>query len=246
MAGSGGRKKGTGSRPRRGPGSTWIAAVAGVAVLAVLIAIWFGSGNPSGPPEPQAGQGTPAPGAAGTSGVPHEGGRQLGPANAPVVVEMYSDFQCPHCATASRQVLPALFRDYVDTGKVRFVARFYPFLGSASVVAAEAAACADRQGKFWPYHDRLFQFTETGRTNQFTPSGLERVARELGLDTAAFQSCLRKHETRQEVQSDLSQGKRLGVEATPTFFINGVKLEGAYPYEEIRRLVETALRETAR
>ncbi|BDG61034.1 DsbA family protein [Caldinitratiruptor microaerophilus] len=231
------------ARRRSGISGGAMAAVAAVAALAVLLAIWFGTGP--APDAPAGGSGGPAGTTAGdTAGVPaRSGGRTVGRADAPVVVEMYSDFQCPHCATAAREVVPPLLREYADAGQVRFVARYFPILGPGSTLAAEAAACADRQGRFWAYHDELFRRGESGDRSAFTLSGLHEIAGDLGLDGARFRSCLENHETRGEVQADYDQGTRLGVRATPTFLINGVKIEGALPYAEIKRLVDVALKE---
>lgn len=236
------RGAGTPGRGKRRPGISGaaLAAVAAAAALAVLVAVAFGTG-PSRQSPPAAGGGRPAGEPAGTAS--RSGGRAVGSAGAPVVVEMYSDFQCPHCATVAREVVPDLLREYADTGQVRFVARYFPFLGPGSTLAAEAAACADRQGRFWAYHDELFRRSERGDRSAFTLAGLEAIAGDLGLDGQRFRTCLENHETRGEVQADYDQGTRLGVRATPTFFINGVKVEGALPYGEIRRLVDVALQE---
>ncbi len=159
-----------------------------------------------------------------------------GPEDAPVVIVEFSDYQCPFCKRWRMQVYDRLFETFGD--KVRLVYRDFPLesLHPEAVPAAVAANCAGEQGKYWEYHDKLFL---GGR-----PLGEETYrayAEELGLDMDAFEACLASEEQRQEVLKDLEDGLRLGVRGTPTFFINGIPVVGAQPFEVFQQVIQQEL-----
>ena len=168
----------------------------------------------------------------------------IGSPDAPVTMIEFSDFECPYCGRFFTDTLPELRRDYIDTGKVRLVYRDFPLYPRInhpnSINAAEAAECANAQGKFEQYHDSLFE-------NQAVWSGsadtayFKTLANELGLDTGKFNSCLDNHEKKAEVDKDISDGEAVGVSGTPTFFINGEKVEGAYPTAVFRQTLDALL-----
>src|SRR5574341_210053 len=154
----------------------------------------------------------------------------LGPEDAPVTIVEFSDYYCGYCGAWHREVFASLMEQYGD--QVRFVYRDFPVVGGQT--AAEAAECADDQGQFWPYHDALF-------TNQGQYSSVEQyvtLAQDLNLDSSAFRACLENHRTRNEVLADLEAGQLYGVRATPTFFINGKIMQGAYPFAEFQRIID--------
>ena len=161
----------------------------------------------------------------------------MGAADAPVTLIEFSDFQCPYC----RRVQPVLKR-LLSTyeGKLRVVYRDFPLRGihPEAQKAAEAAQCANEQGKFWSYHDRLFEATSLGAEH------LKQYAAELGLDVGLFSSCLESGRFYQEVQDDVDDAVAAGVNAAPAFFVNGLMINGAVPYERFVELVELALEET--
>lgn len=169
----------------------------------------------------------------------------LGEEDAPVVIIEFSDFQCPFCKRFAEQTFPQLKRDYIDTGKVRFVFRDFPILRihPNAGLAALAAECADEQGRFWEMHDRLFarQAEWAGIAPEQARSLFEAYARELKLDDPAFSECLASERYAEEVVEDWQDGIEAGVRGTPAFFINGEKLEGAWPYEKFREVIERAL-----
>jgi protein-disulfide isomerase len=138
-------------------------------------------------------------------------------------------------------VKPALLQQYVDTGKVQFVYKHSAFLGQESVWAAQAAECAADQGKFWAYHDLLFERQGGENQGAFNKDNLVGFGKDLGLDMAQFESCLREDKTLARVQEDTEEGKRLGVRGTPTFFINGRPMVGALPLEAFQEAIEAAL-----
>ncbi len=159
-----------------------------------------------------------------------------GPAEAPVTIIEFSDFQCPFC----KRVLPVL-EQVITTypGKVRLVYRDFPILSihPHAQRSAEAAECAREQGKFWEYHDALFADQE-----QFAVTKLSDYARSIGLDMAAFEQCLASNKYTAEVQKDAADGEQAGVTGTPAFFINGRLLSGAQPFDAFRQIIEEELR----
>ena len=159
-----------------------------------------------------------------------------GPEDAPVTIIEFSDYECPFCKRWRMQVYDPLFEAFGD--KIRFVYRDFPIeqIHPQAIPAAVAANCAGEQGKYWEFHDKLFL---GGR-----PLGDETYrayAEELGLDLEAFEACRASEEQRQEVLKDLEDGLRLGVRGTPTFFINGIPVVGAQPFEVFRQIIQQEL-----
>lgn len=157
-----------------------------------------------------------------------------GAADAPVTLIEFSDFQCPYCRRV-QSVLNRLMTAY--EGRLKIVYRDFPLrrLHPEAQKAAEAAQCAHEQDQFWPYHDILFESTELGTGH------LKRYAVELGLDEDLFNDCLDSGRYFQEVQDDMDDGIVVGVNAAPSFFVNGLPINGAVPYERFVQLIEIAL-----
>jgi len=157
-----------------------------------------------------------------------------GPANAPIEMIEFSDFQCPYCLRAN-PVVTQVLNAYGD--KIKFTYRHYP-LGNHPDArpAAEASECANEQGKFWPYHDRLFATASRLDTND-----LKQDAAALGLDTAKFNACVDSHKYKADVDADVLAGDEAGVDGTPAFFINGRMISGAQPFEAFKRIIEEEL-----
>lgn len=162
--------------------------------------------------------------------------------NAKVTVTEFADFRCPFCEKFFTDSESQLMKDYVDTGKVKFVFRNYAFLGPASTVAANAAECANDQGKFWEMHDYFYknQPAETD-TSMYTVDNLTQIAGTLGMDTNKFHQCLSTNEFDKNQAADLAEGQSIGVSGTPTFYINGVQLVGAQPYSAIKTVIDQEL-----
>ncbi len=161
-----------------------------------------------------------------------------GPEDAPVTVVEFTDYQCPFCARHYQLTYPRLFQEYGD--RIQYVVRNFPIVQNHphAAKAAEAAECAFVQGRFWQYHDRLFE-NSSGLDNE----SLERYARDLGLDSSRFDRCLDSGEKSGIVARDLKDGRRYGVRGTPTFFINGRILIGAQPFPVFKEYIERALEE---
>ncbi|MDE3050948.1 MAG: DsbA family protein, partial [Nitrospirota bacterium] len=159
----------------------------------------------------------------------------VGPANAPVTIVEFSDFQCPYCRLSVPMIKEILAK---YPGKVKVVYRDYPGPNHPHAQqAAEAAQCAGDQGKFWEYHDSLFDRQAPGTGWNFT-----ELAKEIGLNQEAFATCLDTGRYREEVAKDLQEGIKLGVASTPTFFINGRPLVGAQPFAEFQAMIDRLLK----
>jgi protein-disulfide isomerase len=157
-----------------------------------------------------------------------------GPANAPVELIEFSDFQCPFCMRANPAVQQVL-TTYGD--RIHFVYRHYPLPNHPNArPAAEASACAAEQGKFWPYFDRLFE-----NQSRLTDGDLKQHASELGLDTGKFNACVDTRKFKSLVEGDMRAGEEAGVNGTPAFFINGRMLSGAQPFEAFKRIIDEEL-----
>lgn len=166
----------------------------------------------------------------------------MGDPNAPVHIIEYGDFQCPFCLKFWSETEPQLIEEYVNTGTVYFEYRSVgAFLGEESGWAAEGAYCAGDQGKFWEYHDTLFTNWTGENVGDFTKDNLIKYAKALGLNMTEFESCISAEKYKGRVEQDAAQAEADGVYATPTFFINGFRVEGAQPFSILKDLIEQAL-----
>ena len=157
-----------------------------------------------------------------------------GPTNAPIELVEFSDFQCPFCLMAFPTVAQVV-GTYGD--RIHLVYRHYPLTNHPNArPAAEAAQCANEQGKFWQYHDRLF-----GDQSRLSDADLKQHAAQLGLDTARFNACVDTHKYKSDVDTDVRAGGEAGVNGTPAFFINGRVLSGAQPIEAFKRIIDEEL-----
>jgi protein-disulfide isomerase len=172
-------------------------------------------------------------------------GPSLGQANAPVVIIEFSDFQCPFCRAFWRDTLPTLTQNYIATGKARLVYRNFPIaqLHPSAQIAALAGQCALAQNKFWPFHDQMFsqQDKQGPNTVQFSAADLKKWAKDTGLNTSQFNSCLDTAKYDSVVKKDMADGTAAGVTGTPTFFVNGQMIVGAQGYQVFATAVDQAL-----
>jgi protein-disulfide isomerase len=185
----------------------------------------------------------------------------LGSANATINVIEFSDYECPYCQAAegnNPQVIanlkqsdptwqapvPNLIESYVNTGKVKLIFRQYPvhqISGKLIINPALAAKCAQEQGKFWEYHNNLFE-----KYNSLSDISLKRYAIDMNLNTSQFNDCLESKKYQSAVQKDLSDGQALGVSGTPTFFIGSnetgyQKVEGARSFLFFKSVIDSML-----
>ena len=170
-----------------------------------------------------------------------------GAPNAKVALIEFSDFQCPFCSRYDKDTYPQILKDYVDTGKVKYVWRDMPLdFHQNAEKAAEAAHCAGEQGKFWEMHDRLF-----ANQQNIAAADLPKHAEALGLNSALFQDCLDSGRYASDIKKDIAAANDAGVNGTPTFMIGVVqpngsvkvmkKLVGAKPYAEFKSALDSLL-----
>ncbi len=181
---------------------------------------------------------------AGQAGVPATQGanqHSIGSPNAPVVVTEWSDFQCPACRIYALNRDPVLEKEYAGTGQVHFVYRNYAFLGLESILAAEAAEAAADQGRYWEYRSLLWQRQQGENLGAFSLKNLKGFAAELGLNQATFNAALDNRLHRAEVLAEGQEGDALGVNATPTIFVNGRKMAGVPTVEAMKAAIEEEL-----
>jgi protein-disulfide isomerase len=167
--------------------------------------------------------------------------------NAPVTMIEFSDYQCPYCKRHADQTVPALIKEYVDTGKLRYAFRDLPLtqIHPLAAKAAEAARCAGDQGKYWEMHDRLF-----ANQKELQAEKLPAHAKAIGLDEAAFRACLDDSRHAAAVKKDLDAGTELGINGTPAIIIgindgeqvkNAVVIRGAHPIATFKAEIERLL-----
>jgi protein-disulfide isomerase len=162
-----------------------------------------------------------------------------GPANAPVTIVAFSDFECPFCS----RVLPALKQveeQYKGKVRIAFKHQPLPFHPNAKPAAA-ASLAAHEQGKFWEYHDKLF-----ANQRALSRESLEQYAQELKLDMGKFKAALDSGKFNAQIDADSAEGMRIGANGTPTFFINGRTFVGAQPFEAFKRVIDEELQKAAK
>lgn len=173
-----------------------------------------------------------------------------GQADATVTLVEYSDYQCPFCARNYRSVMPTLQKEYIDSGKLKFVMREYPLpqLHKNASNASQAAVCAGRQDKYWEMHNLLFD-----NQKELGVDNVKAYAESLGLDTAKFNTCLDSKESVAKVREDMASGAKLGMGGTPGFFLGltdpgdpdkvelSVQIEGAQSIEKFKASIDALL-----
>lgn len=167
----------------------------------------------------------------------------LGDENAPITLIEFSDFQCPFCASFFTNTEMIFRSELIETGKMKIYWRDFAFLGPESELAAEAARCANDQDQFWQYHDLLFLSQGEENQGEFNKNSLGELADGLGLDREQFDQCLDSNKYRDAVREDTRVGRDLGIQGTPTVFINGERIVGAQPYEVFEVVINKILKE---
>lgn len=157
----------------------------------------------------------------------------LGAKDAPVTIVTFSDFECPFCKRVG-PTIDRVMRDY--RGKVKMYFRDYPLpFHKKARPAAMAAWCANEQGKFWQYHDQLFE------DQKLETNDLVAHATKIGLDKAKFETCLSTEKFKPQMEADAEAGAKAGVNGTPAFFVNGILISGAVPFDKFKEVIDEEL-----
>jgi protein-disulfide isomerase len=190
--------------------------------MTIMLLLW---------PAALAAQGTAAPLETRTKGSP----------KAPVTVYEMSDFQCPYCKRFALETFPSLERDYINTGKVRWVFINFPLTSvhQHASAAAELALCAARQRGFWRIHDLLFQNQDAWAPLKEAGPFFVSLADSAGLSKQTLLTCLQAPGTLNEVRADAEGAARSGATSTPTFYIEGGLVEGALPVQVFRQVLDS-------
>ncbi len=152
---------------------------------------------------------------------PQAQGMAMGDPNAPVKLDVYSDFQCPACKSFAQNVEPQLIDQYISKGLVHLTYRPFRVIGPESDRAAQAAYCASDQNKFWEYHDILYANWTGEEVGDFSDRRLKAYAESIQLNTSAFNQCFSSGKYRGQVQEDQIAGNQIKVSFTPSVFVNG-------------------------
>ena len=165
----------------------------------------------------------------------------LGKDDAPVTMVEYSSLGCPHCANFHRETLPQIKKTYIDTGKVRLVFHDFPF-GGVALAAHMLARCA-APNRFFGFIEVLFRSQAQWAQSNNPRAALLQVARLGGMSEKDFEACLKNEPLMNSIRGGAdAANKELGVESTPTFFINGTKVSGARPFADFQDVIEKALK----
>jgi protein-disulfide isomerase len=174
----------------------------------------------------------------------------LGKADAPLTLVMFTDYQCPFCTRFETQTLPELKKQYIDTGKLRFVVRDLPLpFHPNAPKAAEAVYCGEEQGKYWELREKL-----VANTDKMDAKLLPDYARQAGLDVDKFSACLESGRYAEKVKASTAVAGSIGISGTPSFVVgrskgdmaDGVKLVGAQPFAAFDQKLKELLRPTAK
>ena len=180
-----------------------------------------------------------APGFAQSAPQPASDDRILGQADAPITIFEFASFTCPHCADFAEHTLPKIKTDWIDTGKARLIFRDFP-LDQAAVRAATLARCAPPE-QFYAFVDALFHTQATWAAGGKVDAALGKLAKVSGMSDDQFAACMKDEAAQKQVlNSRLQAEQQYKVESTPTFFINGVRVEGAQPYAEFEKVLNKA------
>jgi len=165
-----------------------------------------------------------------------DGFPSMGPADAPIVIVEFSDFQCPFCKRFQDETFKQLMAAY--PGKIRFVYRHLPLtsIHPEAFPAAEASMCANEQNAFWAFHDKIFENQDKLGADLYL-----QIAGDLNLNMSAFEDCVNSNKYKDQVQADSDFALSLGVQSTPTFFINGLAIVGAQPLTAFTQVIDKEL-----
>jgi protein-disulfide isomerase len=168
----------------------------------------------------------------------------LGDPNAPITIVEFGDYQCFYCNKFFHDTESQIHDNYIKTGKAKMIFKDFTIIGPDSVVAAHAAHCADEQGKFWEYHDTLYNNWNGENNGWASPQNQLKFAQQVGLDETEFAECMNSEKYTEKIQSSSEDAKTLGLTGTPAFFVIGpnnkiVKVPGAQPYDVFADILES-------
>jgi protein-disulfide isomerase len=168
----------------------------------------------------------------------------LGDANAPITIVEFGDYQCFYCHKFFQETEDQIYQNYIKTGKAKMIFKDFTIIGPDSIVAAHATHCADEQGKFWEYHDMLYN-NWTGENNGWASAENQlKFAKQIGLDTDKFSECMTSEKYNSKIQASADDAKTLGLTGTPGFFVIGpnnkvVRIPGAQSYDVFVNVFES-------
>jgi len=176
----------------------------------------------------------------------NNGSPVLGSANAPITIVEFGDYQCEACYHWYHNTRADIIDNYIETGKANLVFMDLPFLGRDSITAAQATYCADDQGKYWEYHETLYNFQEAIDNGWASKDRLVSFAFDLDMNLDEFNDCMDSSKYAKRVKANYDESQRFGAEATPTFLIispNGAvkKITSAQPYSVFSQVIEPML-----
>ena len=159
----------------------------------------------------------------------------MGDPNAPITILEWGDYQCTFCYKFHQDTLDIINEEFIKTGKVKVIFKDFPLNGPDSKLAAESSYCAHDQGKYWEYHDQLYENWAGERTGWITREALSEFAKSINLDTAEFNKCLNESKHENKINSIYEFGKQIGIDATPSFLVFNdekiIKIRGNQPLE---------------
>ena len=166
----------------------------------------------------------------------------LGNPSAPITILEWGDYQCTFCYRFHQTSLNVIYQEYIETGKIKLVFKDFPLNGPDSVRAAEASYCAGDQGKYWQYHNELYKNWGGERTGWITEQSLNNFAKAVELDLDKFTECLDNKKYFDKVINLENEGRNLGVDATPSFYVFNdkkiIKIVGNQPIEVFKKVIE--------
>jgi len=167
----------------------------------------------------------------------------MGDPSAPITILEWGDYQCTFCHNFHQNTLISIKQDFIQTGKVKLVFKDFPLNGPDSVLAAEAAYCAQDQEKYWQYHDELYKNWGGENTGWVTRTSLDTFAKTIGINLIQFNQCLDVHKYNERVNQMYKFGRELGIDATPSFLIFNnekmIKIRGNQPLEVFLKSIDT-------
>jgi protein-disulfide isomerase len=165
----------------------------------------------------------------------------LGNPSAKLTIVEFADFQCPFCGKFHKEVFPAIKAKYIDTGKVKFVYMDYAFLGQESLDTAEAAKCANEQGRFWEYHDEIYNNQKGENKGVFNQAVLKGFAQKLALNMDDFNRCVSDTRYDKAISDEMILGSKYGISGTPGFLIGKQMVKGASNLASFEQVINSQL-----